>query len=186
MLQLFYNFITVLKIISEYDIITNEVGRWVLKLIDKIGYKLLLVVIVMLNIFIGSNIKPPIWLIQTIVSVFTVIYIITKKIQKEKNIILKGKIDIYVLIFMISTIIPYICRNYVSLDGTVNFILKYWSVYGFYILTRNIVTDKEKINGIEVALIISSIIPIIIGYDKITNKNRRELDYKEKKMILYT
>ncbi len=136
--------------------------------IDKIGYIVIIVTIILLNIFIGSNIKDPIWIIQAIVSIFTLIYIITKKIQKEKNIIIKGKIDIAVLIFMISTIIPYITKNYVSLEGTINFILKYWSVYGFYILTRNIITEENKINTIKNTLIIASIIPIIIGYDKLT------------------
>ena len=146
--------------------------------IDKIGYIVIIVTIILLNIFIGSNIKDPIWIIQAIVSIFTLIYIITKKIQKEKNIIIKGKIDIAVLIFMISTIIPYITKNYVSLEGTINFILKYWSVYGFYILTRNIITEENKINTIKNTLIIASIIPIIIGYDKLTiNILEPMLDY---------
>ena len=48
--------------------------------IDKIGYIVIIVTIVLLNIFIGSNIKDPIWIIQAIVSIFTLIYIITKKI----------------------------------------------------------------------------------------------------------
>ena len=135
---------------------------------NKIGYKIILLTIVLLNIFIGSNIKNPIWIIQAIVSIFSLIYIITKKIQKEKNIIIKGKIDIAVIVVMLSTAIPLVIHKYVSLEGTINFILKYWSVYGLYILTRNIVKEEKQINGIKIALIISSIIPIIIGYDMLT------------------
>ena len=139
-----------------------------MKTIDKIGYKVILFALLLLNIFIGSNIKRPIWVVQAIVSIFSTIYIITKKIQKEKNVVIKGKIDIAVLCLMISTIIPFVVHNYVSLEGTINFILKYWSVYGLYILTRNIVKEEKQINGIKIALIISSIIPIIIGYDMLT------------------
>ena len=139
-----------------------------MKKIDKICYKIILLTIVLLNIFIGSNIKRPIWIVQAIVSIFSVIYIITKKIQKEKNIIIKGKIDIAVIVFMISTAIPLVIHKYVSLEGTLNFILKYWSVYGLYILTRNIVKEEKQIKGIKIALIISSIIPIVIGYDMLT------------------
>ena len=136
--------------------------------IDNIGLIVILLTIILLNIFIGSNIKDPIWIIQTIVSLFTLIYLIVKKIQREKHLIIKGKIDIAVLIFMISTIIPLIFNTYVSLEGTINFILKYWSVYGLYILTRNIVRDKEKIKVVIKTIIFSSIIPIIFGFDKFT------------------
>lgn len=136
--------------------------------VDKIGYIVIIVTIILLNIFIGSNIKDPIWIIQAMVSIFTLIYVVIKKIHKQSNIIIKGKIDIAVLIFMISTIIPYITKNYVTLEGTINFILKYWSVYGFYILTRNIIIEENKTNTIKNTLIISSLIPIIIGYDKLT------------------
>ena len=140
-----------------------------MKKINKIGYKIILLTILLLNIFIGSNIKQPIWLIQTLVSIFSLIYVVTKKVQKQKNVLIKGKIDIAVLFFMLSTIIPFIVHTYVTLDGVIDFILKYWSIYGFYILVRNIVTEKKRIEGIENTLIISSIIPIIIGYDKLTN-----------------
>ena len=136
--------------------------------IDNIGLIVVLLTIILLNIFIGSNIKDPIWIIQTIVSLFTLIYLTVKKIQKEKYLIIKGKIDIAVLIFMISTIIPLIFNTYVSLEGTINFILKYWSVYGLYILTRNIVRDKEKIKVVIKTITFSSIIPIIFGFDKFT------------------
>ena len=138
-------------------------------IIDKIGFFVIIVTIIMLNMFIGSNIKEPIWIIQAIVSVFTAIYIIIKKIQKTKNIIIKRKIDIAVLVFMISTTIPLIFNTYVSLEGTINFILKYWSIYGLYILVNNIVIgDNKKINIVVNTLIFSSVIVIIFGFDKFT------------------
>ena len=101
---------------------------------DKFGFVSILVTIVMANIFIGSNIKEPIWIMQFFMSIVSIIYIVIKKVQKEKNVIIKSKIDICVLVFMISTMIPLIAKTYVSLNGTINFILKYWSVYGIYII----------------------------------------------------
>lgn len=77
----------------------------------------------MLNIFIGSNIKQPIWLIQAMVSTFSVIYILIKKIQKEA-VIINGKIDIAVLIFMISTVLPLIFRKYSNIRWNNKFYIK--------------------------------------------------------------
>lgn len=142
-----------------------------MKKIDKIGLVVILMTIVLLNIFIGSNIKEPIWIIQTIVSMFTLIYMIIKKVKKEKNIIIKSKIDIVVLVFMIATFIPLLLKTYVTLVGCINFILKYWAVYGFYILVRNIINTEEKVNLIIKTVIISSIIPIVFGYDKLLGFN---------------
>ena len=77
----------------------------------------------MLNIFIGSNIKQPIWLIQAMVSTFSVIYILIKKIQKEA-VIINGKIDRAVLIFMISTVLPVIFRKYSNIRWNNKFYIK--------------------------------------------------------------
>ena len=100
-----------------------------MKRIDKIAQISIIITIILLSINIGSNLKEPLWLIQSFVCIITTIYIITKKIQKEKNVIIKGKIDIAVLGLMVSTTIPLIVRKYASLEGTINFILKYLSVY---------------------------------------------------------
>lgn len=136
--------------------------------IDKIAYFIIVITIILLNIQIGSNIKEPIWLIQMIVSIFATIFIIYKKIKKRKNIIIKGKIDIAVLILMISTILPLIFNTYNTLSGTINFILKYWSIFGLYILVRNEIKEEKEIKHILNVILISSIIPIILGFDKLT------------------
>lgn len=147
--------------------------------IENITYKFILLIIVLLNICIGSNIKEPIWLIQAVISLYTIIYVIIKKINKEKNLIIKSKIDIAVTIFMISVFLPLIFKTYVSQEGCINFILKYWSIYGVYILVRNSITNKKREKGIITTLIISSIIPITFGYDKLLKINIFEkfLDY---------
>ena len=136
-----------------------------MKKIDKFGFISILITIVLLNIYIGSNIKSPIWIIQIFMSFVSIIYIILKKIHKEKNVIIKGKIDIAVIILMISMFIPLIAKTYASLDGTINMILKYWSIYGIYILTRNVITEKKQIEIILKTFIISSIIPLIFEFE---------------------
>lgn len=138
------------------------------KKIDNIGLMIIILTIVLLNIFIGSNIKQPIWIIQTIVSIFSLCYIVIKKVKKEKNVIIKGKIDIVVLLFMIAIVIPYIAKTYVSLEGCCNFILKYWAVYGMYLLVRNIIVDDKKVKILLNTIVLSSLIPIIFGFDKLT------------------
>lgn len=137
-------------------------------ILDKIGFIVIITTILLLNLFIGSNIKDPIWVIQVAVSIFAFIYLVIKKARKETNLIIKSKIDIAVLIFMFSIIIPYIANTYVSLEGTINFILKYWSVYGFYILIRNIIIDNKKLELFIKWLICASVIPILFGIDKMT------------------
>lgn len=134
--------------------------------IDKFGFISVLITIALLNIYIGSNIKDPIWCVQLFTSIVSVIYIILKKKNKEKNVIIKSKIDIGVLIFMISIAIPFIAKTYVSLSGTVNMILKYWSIYGIYIITRNTIKEKQQIEIVLKTFIISSIVPLIFGINK--------------------
>ena len=72
----------------------------------KIGFTIIILTIILLNIFIGSNIKQPIWIIQTVLCIFMTVYLIISKINKKRDIIIKGKIDIAVFAFMIATTVP--------------------------------------------------------------------------------
>lgn len=116
---------------------------------DKITNKVIILVIILLNIFIGSNIKSPIWIIQTLISVYAFIYVFIKKIIcKEKNIIIKGKIDIVVLLFMISTIIPYIAQRYVTLDRNNKFYIKILvDIWFLYFSTKYSKYEKKYISN---------------------------------------
>ena len=116
---------------------------------DKITNKVIILVIILLNIFIGSNIKSPIWIIQTLISVYAFIYVFIKKIIcKEKNIIIKGKIDVIVLLFMISTIIPYIAQRYVTLDRNNKFYIKILvDIWFLYFSTKYSKYEKKYISN---------------------------------------
>ena len=116
---------------------------------DKITNKVIILVIILLNIFIGSNIKSPIWIIQTLISVYAFIYVFIKKIIcKEKNVIIKGKIDVVVLLFMISTIIPYIAKRYVTLDRNNKFYIKILvGIWFLYFSTKYSEYEKKYISN---------------------------------------
>lgn len=116
---------------------------------DKITNKVIILVIILLNIFIGSNIKSPIWIIQTLISVYAFIYVFIKKIIcKEKNVIIKGKIDVIVLLFMISTIIPYIAQRYVTLDRNNKFYIKILvDIWFLYFSTKYSKYEKKYISN---------------------------------------
>lgn len=133
--------------------------------IDKLGLFFICVIIIILNIYIGSNIKEPIYIIQMLAIIFGTIYCIIKKIVSKENIFIKGKIDIAILLLLISTMLPLIFKTYISFSGTYNFILKYISMYSIYILTRNIVINKKRIKIIVNTIIISSIFVMIMAID---------------------
>lgn len=116
---------------------------------DKITNIVIILVIILLNIFIGSNIKSPIWIIQTLISVYAFIYVFIKKIIcKEKNVIIKGKIDVVVLLFMISTIIPYIAQRYVTLDRNNKFYIKILvGIWFLYFSTKYSEYEKKYISN---------------------------------------
>ena len=52
--------------------------------LDNIGFIIIILTIILLNIFIGSNVKNPIWIVQFIVSAYTAIYVLINIIKKKK------------------------------------------------------------------------------------------------------
>lgn len=134
---------------------------------DKIYLVLLCIIIAMLNLFIGSNHQEPKTILETIILTVGLTYIAIKKIQSKKNIIIKGKIDIAMLLLVIATVIPILIKSYYSLNDTINLAIEYACVYVIYILARNLLKTKKEINiAIDVTLI-SSIVIIIFGLDKL-------------------
>ena len=100
-----------------------------------------------------------------------IIYLIIKLIQKKPIKIIKNKLDICVILLVISTMIPILFNTYVSLIGTIQTILQYIYVLGIYIILREITTKEKGINKIiSNTLIITTIIQILIGIDDITTK----------------
>ena len=135
--------------------------------IDKLYLTLLCIIIVLLHLFIGSSHQEPKAILQTIIITIGLTYIIIKKIQSKKNIVIKGKIDILMLLLLIATFIPIIIKTYYSLNDTINFFLAFACTYVIYILARNLIKSKKELNIIIDVTLISSIMIVVFGLDKL-------------------
>lgn len=82
---------------------------------------------------------------------------------------MKAKLNVCVLLVVLSTIIPLIFNTYISLLGTVQTILQYVYAYMAYVIIQRILQKHEKASKIITnLLIISTVILIIVGIDEIT------------------
>lgn len=136
------------------------------KYIDKIGMVLLSSIIIIFSLIIGANEKGLRVLPISILLLLIIIFLVCKKlIKKEERVFFKNKIDITVFIFTLSTFLPLVFKTYSSFSYTIEFILKYIFYYSVYILSRNVIDKKNKIDSIYTIIIFTSIIPIILGLD---------------------
>lgn len=134
---------------------------------DKIYLVLLCIIIAMLNLIIGSNHQEPKTILETIILIIGLTFIAIKKIQGKKNIIIKGKIDIAMLLLVFATFIPLLIKSYYSLNDTINYAIEFLCVYVIYILARNLLKNKKEINIAINVTLISSILIIIFGLDRL-------------------
>lgn len=138
------------------------------KILNKVTLIILGIIIIISGIYIGSPLKEPIYILFVIINIWTIIYITIKKFLKEKNIVIKNRIDIIVMTFAIVNVIPILFNSYTTLEGTVNNVILYETLFALYILVRNTVKSKKQILFISISLIIATLFPIIFGIDMIT------------------
>lgn len=135
------------------------------KILDTIGMIIISIVIAVFSVIIGANEKELRILPISILLLIAIVYLIARKIILNQNIIIKNKIDILVLIFIFSTLLPLLFKTYCTYKGTVEFILKYFFVYAIYLVVRNTVDSKNKVNILIAVTIISSLVIAILGID---------------------
>ena len=135
------------------------------KILDIIGMIIISIVTTVFSVIIGANEKRLRTLPMCILLFIICIYLIIRKIMLKQKIVIKNKIDLFVLLFMCSTTLPLIFRTYCTLQGTIEFILKYFFVYSMYLVVRNTIDTTKKINVLVTVTIISSFIVIIFGID---------------------
>ena len=135
------------------------------KLLDAIGMIIISLVIATFSAIIGANEKGLRTLPISIILFVEIIYLIVRKAMLKQKIAIKNKIDIIVLFFMCLTFLPYIFKTYCTYQGTVEFILKYFFVYSTYLVVRNTVDSKNKINILIAATVTFSLIIAILGID---------------------
>ena len=137
------------------------------KAISFLGMATIIITIIAFNLLIGGNEKALQILPICILIGLNIIILLAKKIKLKENIVIKSKVDIAVLIFMLSLCLPLIFKTYCTYQGTIEFIIKYFFVYSFYLLIRNIVDTDKKVNIIIITTIFSSLIIIVLGLDLI-------------------
>lgn len=95
------------------------------------------------------------------------IYFAVKLIKKEKLIL--ESMDYLVVILGISSILPFIFKTNISMQNSISYIIKYITVIGVFFATKDILKkDKKFVKGINNVIIISGIILLVIGIDKMT------------------
>ena len=115
------------------------------KVIDIIGMIIIGAIITTLNLIVGANEKGLRIFSLCIMLVFTLFYLIIRKIMLKEKMVIKNKVDIFVLVFMCCTLLPLIFRTYSTYQGTVEFILKYFFAYSIYLLVRNVEIGRAHV-----------------------------------------
>ena len=138
-----------------------------LEKVDKIYMCIFCINIVLLNILVGSTHRDPRFIFEAFIMLETAIYIIIQKINRKENIIIKGKIDIAVLLLITATFLPLIFKTYASLYSTICMALMYTTVLCFYIMARNIIANNKRKDIVINISLISSILIVILGIDEL-------------------
>ena len=130
---------------------------------------LLLILIAFSSFFISDTNKYYLY-VKVAGYLLIIIYAIIRIVKKEPIKIIQNKLDIAILILIISTTIPLIFNTYVSLSETLQVILQYIYIYMLYILSREMAKEhKNFFKTITNLLIILTTVIIIIGIDGISS-----------------
>ena len=161
------------------------------KITNKMITFLLCGMLLITNLLVGAPVNNNVTTINIIVTLVAMIFIITNKISKKEKII-ENRLDICILILCISSLITLIFNTYTSLTGCINYVLKYISVFLTYIMIRSYTKEKSKVKRYIInIIIISSIILVIFGIDKMTTNifnhilvaiNMPQIEYEEIRM----
>ena len=136
-------------------------------LFERIYFIILCLNVLLLNIFVGSTLRDPRFVLQALIMLETLIYIPIQKLNKKTNILIKSKIDIFILLFTISTSLPLLFKTSVSQYYTINMFLVQLTVYCMYILVRNVITTPKRKNILINVTLISSVLIVIFGLDEL-------------------
>lgn len=146
----------------------------------------IIAILLIATILIGSPISFNCTELCIIIILFGIIFSIYKFFIKKQKI-LNDKLDILVLLFCLTPIIPIIFNTYISLSDSITSLIKYISCFALYIIIKNLVqyneykttqsdknniikTDKAYKNTIINTIIFSAVILSILGIDYMTTR----------------
>lgn len=128
----------------------------------------LITIILLSFILIGSPLKYNCLELNLLVIGIGTILGIYKIIKKEITI---KKIDIAILIFYITPVIPLLFNTYSSLQETLITLVRNISLFNIYYIAKEILKEKD-VNAEKIlnAITISGVILVILGIDELTSK----------------
>ena len=138
-----------------------------LKRIDKIMTIIMMLLIIVFSIIVGANEKGFRLMPVLVFLSIEIIYLLILKIKYKQKIFINNKIDLLVLLFFLSTLLPLIFRTYSSFQGTIEFIFNYFFIYSTYICFRNNIKNDKQIKLILNTILFTSLIIFIISVDMI-------------------
>ena len=141
---------------------------WRKNKIKKIIIILAISTLILAGIFVGG-VNENTNIIQIMIGITTILCIIENRRNKGNNLFQKK--DIIICIFCLSPTIPLIFKSYISLQGTIESILRYLSLFLIYINMKYVIREyPKKISFITYVIIIITIIQFFIGIDYMTTK----------------
>lgn len=128
---------------------------------------ILIVMIGLSTIFIGTPLaEQNAQMIYIVSSVYSMVYFTSKIIKKEKMEF--HKIDVAIIVLAFSTMIPFLFKNYVSLTETIHSIIRYMSMLGLYLISRQESQKHPQFKNVIIHTILFSILLLcMIGLDEI-------------------
>jgi len=104
-----------------------------------------------------------------VINSIIIIYLLIRMITTKPIRLIQSKLDVCVLILVISTAIPLLFNTYISLYATTISILNYVSLFWIYILAREMANKDSKNVEIMVNIIIfTAICLIVVGIENLT------------------
>ena len=107
--------------------------------------------------------------IQIAILIISVLYMIIRIIRKEPIKYITNKLDILVLLFIVTPIIPIIAKTYVNLGMSITIALNYITLYFWYILIREFVKRKAiNVKNTSICVAILTTIMVFVFIENLT------------------
>lgn len=144
------------------------------KIINNIDVMLLIVILITSTLSI-RNIQLY-EKIQIAVNFIMIGYFIIRMVRKNPIKLIQSKLDLFVVLLIISTVIPLISNTFISLYATVLTVLNYITLLWIYILTRETINRKRK-NGkyITNVIIFTTVLLILVGIENLAGNKIFEI-----------
>lgn len=139
-------------------------------MLKKINLISIFIIIILYSIFIGSPLEDNITTINIIIIIYTIIFFIIRNKKNENKIkVISSKIDLFILLLCVSSVIPLLLNKSITITGSLNAFTRYLTIFAIYTIIKIQLKDRPKdAEYIIDAIIISGAIIFTIGIDNLT------------------